>query len=119
LLCLFDIANYFFHCLKAVFIRDASFGQDFKFALPFFLALKKLGDVALEQVELALEVDPASDDKAGKEYKLNYDRQIDLSVQVPGFYVVVIVHFSYRCVESVFLADLRDYNVSIGGEVSL
>jgi hypothetical protein len=55
--------------------------------------LKKLSDVALEQVELALEVEPASEYKAGQEDKLNYNRQIYLPVQAPGFVVIVIVHF--------------------------
>ena len=39
----------------------------------------------LEQVELALEIDPACEYQAGQQDELNESREVDLSVQMPGF----------------------------------
>jgi hypothetical protein len=82
-----------FQSTKAVFEGDASFGQVLEPDFQFFLTLQKQGDVVLEQVKLPLEVDPASEYQTCQKHKLNYNRKVDLFVEVPGFGVVVSVHF--------------------------
>ncbi len=75
--------SIFFEDLESVLTGEASFRERFESLLELLLALQQHGDVVLEQVELALQVDPTAEDQRRKDHQLQQDRQVDPAVEPP------------------------------------
>jgi hypothetical protein len=82
-LCDIALRNVFFDCLQAVFAREAFCLKRLKFLLKTLLALKQHGYISLQQVELALQIDPAAHNQRGQKYQLYQDRKICRFIKTP------------------------------------